>query len=132
MLELLVSDLRPVLQDILTYAVLGAALFWGAGPERATIGAWIVCFELPKQLYKLAWGTSFQFQSIDPFLASPRTGYPVRASRQASAVETTLRNASRTASAFTPKATLVIGPSGAGAVLPTLSPSVITCNAVSR
>lgn len=70
MLELLVSDLRPLLQDLVTYAIFIAAVIWGAGPERATIATWVVFLELPKLLYKSLLGGSFQLQSMDLFLAS--------------------------------------------------------------
>jgi len=70
MLELLVSDYRPLLQDVLTYSIFVAALIFGGGPERATIGMWMLFFEFPKFVYKSVWGGSFQFQSMDMFLAS--------------------------------------------------------------
>ena len=70
MFELLASDYRFALQDVLTYAICVSALIWGAGPERATVAIWMVLFELPGWFYSAIWGSSFQFQSIDFFLAS--------------------------------------------------------------
>ncbi|NQX95239.1 MAG: hypothetical protein HRT64_10035 [Erythrobacter sp.] len=70
MLELLASDYRPLIQDALTYSILAAAFFWGAGPERAMIATWVVFFELVPIPYDAFWGGSYQLQSTDAFLAT--------------------------------------------------------------
>ncbi|MDJ0979227.1 MAG: hypothetical protein QNI87_11940 [Erythrobacter sp.] len=70
MLELLVSEYRPVVQNVLAYAICLAALVWGAGPERAIALAWLLLFEAVPGIYKTFWGARFQLEEVDILFAS--------------------------------------------------------------
>lgn len=70
MLELLVSDYRPYLQDGLAVFICLAALMWGAGPERVLAVTWLFFFEVPTGLYRFFWGPNYQLEGADPFLTS--------------------------------------------------------------
>lgn len=45
MLELLASENRAFVQDLLAWSVCIAALIWGAGPERIIALVWLILFE---------------------------------------------------------------------------------------
>ena len=70
MIELLASDYRPILQDILAYSICVAALIWGAGPERAMIVIWLFFFEFLAFFRDLFWGDALQLQSIDTYVTA--------------------------------------------------------------
>lgn len=69
MFELLASEYRAVLQDVLAFAVCGAALLWGRGPERAIAITWLVLFELAQRAYQTL-GAGYQLANVDWFLAA--------------------------------------------------------------
>ncbi len=70
MLELLASDYRPLIQDVLAFSICFAAFIWGAWPERAMAAVWFVVLELSLWMHSIAWGSTFQFTDTDLFLAS--------------------------------------------------------------
>jgi len=70
MLQLLASEYRPLIQDILAYSICACALIWGMGPERAIAAIWLVIFEWVPGLYELFWGVKYQLASTDMFLAT--------------------------------------------------------------
>ena len=70
MIEVLASDYRPLVQDVLAYSICLAALVWGAGPERAVALVWLICFELILSLYRVVLGAGYQVETTDLFLAS--------------------------------------------------------------
>ena len=70
MLELLASDYRTLLQDVLAFTLCGAALFWGGGPERVVAATWLLVFELGGRLYKAAASTGYQLVEVDVWLAT--------------------------------------------------------------
>ncbi len=69
MLELLASENRAFVQDLLAWSVCIAALIWGAGPERAVAAIWLIFFEV---LTDWLWADSvaYRYYDIDVFLAS--------------------------------------------------------------
>lgn len=69
MTELLLSDTRAHLQDIVAWAICLAALVWGAGPERAVALVWLVLFELVSNAYRSITGADIRVDDIDPFSA---------------------------------------------------------------
>jgi len=68
MMELLLSDARANIQDILAWGICIAALIWGAGPERAVALVWLVLFELANNIYRFLSGTNISVEAIDGFL----------------------------------------------------------------
>lgn len=70
MTELLLSDSRALIQDVVAWTICICALIWGGGPERAVAAVWIVFFELFANLYTLATGTNLKVEDIDAFFAS--------------------------------------------------------------
>ena len=70
MLELVASDYRPFIQDIVAWALCLAAFVWGAGPERAMAAVWFSCFEVTNFVYRVVLNESFQLETTDAFLAS--------------------------------------------------------------
>ncbi|MFU7527575.1 hypothetical protein [Qipengyuania sp. ASV99] len=70
MFELLASEYRAVLQDVLAFAVCGAALLWGRGPERAIAVIWLILFEFAGRVYRSLVGTGYQLANVDWFLAT--------------------------------------------------------------
>ena len=69
MLELLASDYRSLLQDLLAIAICVAAMIWGGGPERAVAVTWLVIFEFGRFLYRDVLGFStVQLLGVDAFL----------------------------------------------------------------
>lgn len=70
MLELLVSDFRPYVQDAVAILVCLAAFRWGGAPERLIALIWLVLFKLVGRAYEFLFVSSFQLTGIDPFLAS--------------------------------------------------------------
>lgn len=69
MFDLLAFEYRAVLQDVLAFAVCGAALLWGRGPERAVAITWLVLFELAQRAYQ-SLGAGYQLANVDWFLAA--------------------------------------------------------------
>lgn len=69
MLELLASDFRGDIQDVLVWAIFLSALIWGAGPERAAAATWVVVFELPEVIYNDILGFGAKLTEVDLFLA---------------------------------------------------------------
>ena len=69
MLDLLFSDSRALLQDILAWSICAAALIWGGEPEKAAALVWIVFFELFTALYTVTTGEQFQADHLDTFFA---------------------------------------------------------------
>ena len=69
MLQLLAFEYRSLIQDVLAFSVCLAALIWGAGPERAIAATWLIVFEFLSALYLKVFGISYQFASIDAYLA---------------------------------------------------------------
>ena len=71
MIELLLaSDARAWAQDILVLILCLTALVWGAGPERAVIGIWVFCVELPKFIYRDWLGYNVLVDQVDMYLAA--------------------------------------------------------------
>lgn len=70
MLELIASDYRLVVQDILALSICLAAFVWGAGPERAIAAVWLICFEASTRVYGLLTDRGYQLESTDIVLAS--------------------------------------------------------------
>ena len=69
MLELLASDYRSLVQDLLAITVCVAALIWGGWPERAVAVTWLVVFEFGRFLYRDVLGFStVQLLGVDSFL----------------------------------------------------------------
>lgn len=69
MTELLLSDSRALVQDILAWTICIAALVWGGAPERAVASVWLVFFELLPGGYALATGSNLRPEGVDPFFA---------------------------------------------------------------
>ena len=46
MLELLASDYRSLVQDVLSVSLIMLAFIWGSGPERAVAATWLIAFEI--------------------------------------------------------------------------------------
>lgn len=69
MLEWLASDIRSFVQDVLAFSICLAAFVWGAGPERAMVAVWLVCFEAATRMYAALSDVGFQLATTDPFLA---------------------------------------------------------------
>ncbi|UAB78105.1 hypothetical protein INR77_15375 [Erythrobacter sp. SCSIO 43205] len=69
MTDLLLSDSRAYIQDILAWAVCIAALVWGAGPERAVALVWLVLFEVAHNIYRSLTGTYISVDEVDAFSA---------------------------------------------------------------
>lgn len=69
MLDLIASENRAFVQDLLAWSVCLAALIWGGGPERAIAATWLILFELIGGLF---WSDAlgYRFGDIDVFLAS--------------------------------------------------------------
>lgn len=67
---LLASESREIGQHLLLFGVTITALFWGATPERAAIGVWWLCFELPQAIMTDLIGYQVNLSGIDPYLAS--------------------------------------------------------------
>ena len=70
MIELFVSEYRIIAQDVLAFALCGAALIWGGGPERAVAVTWLVLFQLGTFVHGALFEGSFRLVGVDGFLAS--------------------------------------------------------------
>ena len=71
MFEMLASEYRMVIQDVLAFAICGAALIWGGAPERIVAATWLVLFEIAGRLYRGVFGAEgYQLLGVDWFLAS--------------------------------------------------------------
>ena len=71
MFELLASEYRTVIQDVLAFAICGAALVWGGAPERIVALTWLVLFEFATKLYRGLFGADgYQLMGVDWFLAT--------------------------------------------------------------
>lgn len=70
MIELLASDTRSLVQDVLAFSICLAALVWGAGPERAVAVVWLLCFEFTLRVYRYVSETGYQLETTDLFLGS--------------------------------------------------------------
>ncbi len=69
MLELLFSEYRPYLQDVLAWIVCIAALLWGGAPERIVAATWLLLFETGEVIYTKLLGESWQLASVDWYFA---------------------------------------------------------------
>lgn len=70
MLELLASEYRGLMQDVLTVVVCTAALIYGRGPERAIAVTWLLVFELSGRVYFSFIEDDFRFGELGLFDAS--------------------------------------------------------------
>ena len=70
MLDLIFSDYRPYVQDVVAWTLCCAALIWGAGPERIVPVTWLTLFELGEILHREVFGLSRQLEGIDWYFAS--------------------------------------------------------------
>lgn len=71
MLELITSDLRGVIQNVLVVLICGSALIWGSAPERAVAAVWLIVFELAGFVYRTVLGNeAVQLASFDAFLTT--------------------------------------------------------------
>lgn len=70
MLELLASENRALVQDILAWTICLVALVWGSGPERAVAAAWLLVFEVLVGAYQLLSEPGFKRTDVDLFLAT--------------------------------------------------------------
>ncbi|AWW75781.1 hypothetical protein CD351_15225 [Erythrobacter sp. KY5] len=71
MLELVLDgDSRGLIQNVLAFFVCGAALIWGAAPERIVAVTWLVFFEAAGWLYERATGSGVQLLGVDTFAAA--------------------------------------------------------------
>lgn len=70
MLDLLFSDSRALIQDILAWSICAAALIWGGEPEKAAALVWIVFFEFLAAVYTVTTGAQFQAENLDTFFAA--------------------------------------------------------------
>ncbi len=69
MLEIVFSEYRWLVQDVLAFALCAAAFIWGGGPEKAVAATWLVVFEIFGRFHKLAFGPEYILLDVDPFLA---------------------------------------------------------------
>ena len=70
MFDLIFSDYRPYVQDVVAWALCCAALVWGGGPERVVAATWLIFFELGDILHKTVFGVGRQLEVIDWYFAS--------------------------------------------------------------
>ncbi len=70
MLELLASDYRSDIQDVLAFVLILVAFIWGGWPERAVAATWLICFEVAVRVKSYFWEDSRQLLEVDVFLAS--------------------------------------------------------------
>ena len=70
MLDLIFSDYRPYVQDVVAWTLCCAALIWGGGPERLVAATWLVFFEIGDILYTAVFGAGRQLETIDLYFAS--------------------------------------------------------------
>ena len=70
MLEVLASDFRGVLQDILVVTICLAAFVWGGGPERAAAVTWVLVFEVPGAIYRSLLDPDTKLTVVDAFSAT--------------------------------------------------------------
>lgn len=70
MQELILSSDRAILQDVLVFAICGAALIWGGGPERAVAATWLIAIELFGWVVGYWTGGDKQLLEVDVLYAS--------------------------------------------------------------
>ena len=70
MLELIFSDYRPYLQDVVAWTLCCAALLWGGSPERIVAATWLIAFEIGTVSHKYIFGEARQLETIDWYFAS--------------------------------------------------------------
>ena len=69
MLEILASDFRGDLQDILVLVLCLAAFLWGGGPERAAAATWLFVFEIPGAIYRNVLNLESKLTVVDTYSA---------------------------------------------------------------
>lgn len=67
---LLAWEIRSLIQDILVVLLLIIALFYGAWPERAAIGIWWICIEVPGFIVRDFLGYEADLTGVDLVMAS--------------------------------------------------------------
>lgn len=70
MFELLSSEYRPFIQEIVAWTICCTALLWGGSPERIVAATWLVLFEFGEYLYVAIFGEARQLETIDWYFAS--------------------------------------------------------------
>lgn len=69
MLDLLFSEYRPYIQDVIAWTICCAAFVWGGSPERIIAATWLVLFELAGIAYVAMFGEARQLETIDWYFA---------------------------------------------------------------
>ncbi len=69
-LELLASEYRIIVQNILAFTLIFAAFVWGSAPERAVAATWLVCFELGDWARDAYRDNAVQLLQVDYLLAA--------------------------------------------------------------
>lgn len=69
MLDLLFSEYRPYIQDVVAWSICCAALVWGGSPERIIAATWLLLFEVAGIVYVAMFGEARQLETIDWYFA---------------------------------------------------------------
>ncbi len=65
MLELLISENRGIVQDVLVWSICLSAFVWGGGPERVVAATWIFLLEIPDGIYLHVRTSGYQVMDVD-------------------------------------------------------------------
>ena len=70
MLELLASDYRIIVQNVLAFVLIAVAFVWGGGPERAVAATWLIVFEIAGRIRRALLDGGAQLSDVDIYIAS--------------------------------------------------------------